>query len=77
MIYYGDTVAHANLLYAFWAPLMYLVYPEVRDSKFVEHGLPGAYYGPSRETESDRYCSIWNGHRVITCDKGCLRIDVQ
>ena len=75
MLYFGDTTAHANLLYAFWAPVMYLVYPEIRSSKFNEHAHPGAYYGPSRETESDRYCSVWNGHRVITCDKGCIRID--
>ena len=47
--------AAANLLFAFWAPLFYLVSPEVRDSKFMEHALPGAYYGPSRDTESERY----------------------
>ena len=75
MLYYGDTVAHTNLLYAFWAPVMYLVYPEIRSSKFNEHAHPGAYYGPSRETESDRYCLVWNGHRTITCDKGCIRVD--
>ena len=33
--------ACANLLYAFFAPLMYLVFPEIRDSKFLEHGLAG------------------------------------
>ena len=75
MVYFGDTVAHTNLLYAFWAPVMYLVYPEIRSSKFNEHAHPGAYYGPSRDTESDRYCLVWNGHRSFTCDKGCVRID--
>ena len=75
MLYYNDTTARANLLYAFWAPVMYLVYPEIRASKFNEHAHPGAYYGPSRETESDRYCMVWNGHRTLTCDKGCIRID--
>ena len=75
MVYFGDSVAHTNLLYAFWAPVMYLVYPEIRSSKFNEHAHPGAYYGPSRDTESDRYCLVWNGHRSFTCDKGCVRID--
>ena len=51
MIYFNETLARANLLYVFWAPLMYLVYPEIRANKFSEHSLPGAYYGPSRETD--------------------------
>ena len=51
MIYFNEDVARVNLLFAFFAPLMYLVFPEVRDSKFHEHALPGAYYGPSRSTE--------------------------
>ena len=75
MLYNGDSVTHANLLYAFWSPVMYLIYPEIRSDKFSEHAKPGAYYGPSRDTESDRYCLIWNGHRSITCDKGCVRVD--
>ena len=41
MLYFGDAIAHANLLYAFWAPVMYLVYPEIRSSKFNEHAHPG------------------------------------
>ena len=75
MLYYGDETAHANLLYAFWSPVMYLIYPEIRANKFSEHAHPGAYYGPSRDTESDRYCLVWNGHRSFTVDKGCIRID--
>lgn len=43
--------------------------------KFSEHSLPGAYYGPSRETESDRYGLVWNGTRAFAVDKGCMRID--
>jgi hypothetical protein len=54
---------------------MYLVFPEVRDSKFHEHALPGAYYGPSRFTESENYCDVWNGTRFFAIHKGCLRID--
>jgi len=75
MIYYGETVARVNLLFAFFAPLMYLVFPEVRDNKFTEHALPGAYYGPSRSTESDNYCNVWNGTRFFAVHKGALRID--
>ena len=75
MVYFGESIARANLLYAFWAPLMYLVYPEIRANKFSEHSLPGAYYGPSRETESDRYGLVWNGTRAFAVDKGCMRID--
>ena len=75
MLYFGDETAHANLLYAFWSPVMYLIYPEIRANKFSEHAHPGAYYGPSRDTESDRYCLVWNGHRAFTCDKGCIRVD--
>ena len=75
MIYFNETLARANLLYVFWAPLMYLVYPEIRANKFSEHSLPGAYYGPSRETESDRYGLVWNGTRAFAVDKGCMRID--
>ena len=75
MLLYDEDETKIGLMFAFWAPLMYLVYPEVRDSKFHEHALPGVYYGPSRATESDRYCSVWNGHRTITVDIGSVRID--
>ena len=75
MIYYNESVARVNLLFAFFAPLMYLVFPEVRENKFSEHALPGAYYGPSRSTESDNYCDVWNGSRFFAVHKGCLRID--
>ena len=75
MIYFDEDVARVNLLFAFFAPLMYLVFPEVRESKFHEHALPGAYYGPSRSTESENYCDVWNGTRFFAIHKGCLRID--
>ena len=75
MIYFDESVARVNLLFAFFAPLMYLVFPEVRDNKFTEHALPGAYYGPSRSTESDNYCDVWNGTRFFAVHKGSLRID--
>ena len=75
MIYFDEDVARVNLLFAFFAPVMYLVFPEVRESKFHEHALPGAYYGPSRSTESENYCDVWNGTRFFAIHKGCLRID--
>ena len=63
----------------FGAPVKFLQDPEVRDSKFDLHTLPGRYRGPSRENESDHCCWVQSGNdatmRHITIDKGCLRID--
>ena len=70
MIYFDESVAPSlRVLRA--ADVLGLV----RDNKFTEHALPGAYYGPSRSTESDNYCDVWNGTRFFAVHKGSLRID--
>jgi hypothetical protein len=38
-------------------------------------GDPAVYYGPSRDTDSERYCLLWDGRRSFTVDIGCMRID--
>jgi hypothetical protein len=47
------------------------VHPEARDSKFKEHAKPAVYYGPSRDTDSERYCQGHRrnprGHAVARC----------
>ena len=75
MLFYGNDHSQINLLFIFFAPVFYLVHPEVRNSKFHEHAKPAVYYGPSRDTDSERYCLLWNGQRTFTCDIGCMRID--
>ena len=63
----------------FGSPCKFLQHPEVRDSKFDLHALPGRYRGPSRDDESDHRCWVQSGKgatmRHITVDKGCMRID--
>ena len=63
------------MLFIFWSPVFYLVHPEARDSKFKERAKPAVYYGPSRDTDSERYCLLWDGRRSFTVDIGCMRID--
>ena len=75
MLFYGNDHSQINLLFIFFAPVFYLVHPEIRNSKFHEHAKPAAYYGPSRDTDSERYCLLWDGKRSFTCDIGCMRID--
>ena len=61
------------------SPCKFLQHPEVRDSKFDAHALPGRYRGPSRDDESDHRCWVQSGDgavmRHITIDIGCMRID--
>ena len=61
------------------SPCKFLQHPEVRDSKFDLHALPGRFRGPSRDDESDHRCWVQSGKgatmRHVTVDKGCLRID--
>ena len=64
-----------HLHYVYGAPLKYLVHPEVRDSKFEDHALPGQYRGISRDNESDKCCWVQAEGRYITVDIGCIRID--
>ena len=63
----------------FGSPVKYLQHPEVRDSKFDLHALPGRYRGPSRDDESDHRCWVQTGKgatmRHVTVDRGCMRID--
>ena len=63
----------------FGSPVKYLQHPEVRDSKFDLHALPGRYRGPSRDDESDHRCWVQTGNgatmRHVTVDRGCMRID--
>ena len=65
----------------FGPPVKYLQHPEVRDSKFDLHALPGQYRGPSRDDEPDHRWRCWvqTGKgatmRHVTVDRGCMRID--
>jgi hypothetical protein len=75
MLFYGNDHSQINMLFIFWSPGFYLEHPEARDSKFKEHAKPAVYYGPSRDTDSERYCLLWDGRRSFTVDIGCMRID--
>ena len=75
MLFFGSDYSQINMLFIFWSPVFYLVHPEARDSKFKEHAKPAVYYGPSRDTDSERYCLLWDGRRSFTVDIGCMRID--
>ena len=79
MVYYGRDASPLASLLTYGAPIKYLVHPEVRDSKFDDHALPGVYRGPSRDDESDYRCWVQAGSgatlRHVTVDTGCVRVD--
>ena len=70
-LFFGNDHSQINMLFIFWSPVFYLVHPEARDSKFKEHAKPAVYYGPSRDTDSERYCQGHRrnprGHAVARC----------
>jgi hypothetical protein len=80
MVFYDrDAPLPMSCMLAYGSPVKYLLHPEVRDSKFDDHALPGIYRGPSHEDESDHRCLVQAGTgavmRHVTVDTGCIRVD--
>ena len=80
MVFYGrEAPLPLSCLLAYGSPVKYLLHPEVRDSKFDDHALPGVYRGPSHDDESDHRCLVQAGSgatmRHVTVDTGCVRVD--
>ena len=81
MALYGTTNDTLTVYLAYGSPVKYLVHPEIRDSKFNLHALPGSYRGPSRQDETLSRAWVWTGAhgsaagRHVTVDIAAMRID--